>query len=148
MVLTFDEIQEYFDFLCSLSIRGIVFIKEQNCSFSDEYDNFDSLENSNVSHIIGKKDGEPVATGRIIFKKNKVVKLERIAVLEQFRGENIGKQLVEFMINFSLLRQYCTIYIHAQTHLLQYYEKLGFVAEGEIFQEANIDHKKMRYSIR
>ncbi len=130
-----------------MSIRGIVFVHEQNCPFSEEYDSYDCLDVAGVDHIIGKKDEQPVATGRIIYKENKVAKLERFAVLTQFRGKGVGKGLIEYMLATSLAKKCDTIYIHAQTRLLEYYERLGFFADGQVFVEANIEHKKMVYRL-
>jgi predicted GNAT family N-acyltransferase len=34
--------------------------------------------------------------------------------------------------------------LHAQTYVISFYERLGYTAEGEVFYEANIPHRKMR----
>jgi len=36
------------------------------------------------------------------------------------------------------------IKLHAQVHAVSFYAKLGFVAHGEIFSEAGIDHVNMQ----
>jgi predicted GNAT family N-acyltransferase len=35
------------------------------------------------------------------------------------------------------------IYMHAQIQVLPFYEKLGFIKEGNLFEEAGIMHYKM-----
>ena len=35
------------------------------------------------------------------------------------------------------------IYMHAQSDVLPFYEKMGFEKEGDLFTEANIMHYKM-----
>jgi predicted GNAT family N-acyltransferase len=37
--------------------------------------------------------------------------------------------------------------IHSQEYIKSFYQKLGFVEEGEIFEEAGIPHVKMRKSL-
>ena len=39
------------------------------------------------------------------------------------------------------------IAIHAQVQLLKFYETLGFLAKGEVFIEAGIQHISMVYKI-
>jgi predicted GNAT family N-acyltransferase len=37
--------------------------------------------------------------------------------------------------------------LHAQTHALAFYEKQGFIAEGEEFLEADMPHRLMRLTL-
>ena len=36
-----------------------------------------------------------------------------------------------------------TIYLHAQIQVVEFYQKLGFVKQGNLFEEAGIKHYKM-----
>ena len=35
-------------------------------------------------------------------------------------------------------------YLHAQTYAVKFYERFGFIAEGDEFEEAGIPHLQMR----
>jgi predicted GNAT family N-acyltransferase len=35
------------------------------------------------------------------------------------------------------------VVLHAQTHALRFYERQGFVADGPVFDEAGIAHRRM-----
>jgi len=71
------------------------------------------------------------------------VKLERIAVLPQFRGLGIGKLLVNGAVSEAQKRGIRNITMHAQFYLLDYYRGLGFEPDGELFFEAGIKHIAM-----
>ena len=76
--------------------------------------------------------------------QDRTFKLERFAVLKEYRGHGYGKQAFLYLVN-KLEEEYnpCTIYFNAQYQLLDYYKSLGFIEEGETFYEANIKHIKM-----
>ena len=121
------------------SIRGEVFILEQNISKDVEMD--DTL--INATYILATIQDEPVGTARWRYTEYGI-KLERFAVLKNYRGMGIGKALVRFILE-SLKREK-NIYLNAQESVIKFYEKLGFICYGELFIEAEIHHQKMVYS--
>ncbi len=121
------------------SIRGEVFILEQNISKDVEMD--DKL--INATYILATIQDEPVGTARWRYTEYGI-KLERFAVLKNHRGMGIGKALVRFILE-SLKREK-NIYLNAQESVIKFYEKLGFICYGELFIEAEIHHQKMVYS--
>lgn len=120
------------------TIRTTVFVEEESVDQEDEYDGFDFLAN----HYLASLDGIPVgaARWRTVPATGKI-RLERFAVLKPYRGQGVGRALVEAIMND--VPQNREIFIHAQIHNLGFYEKFGFEAEGEDFEEAGILHKKM-----
>jgi predicted GNAT family N-acyltransferase len=119
-------------------VRGIVFVEEQHCAYAEEMDKHEF----SVVHVLGEVEGEPVAAGRIRFV-DRWSKLERIAVRKAYRKLNYGHQLVDFMIAQARQHGFQKIKMHAQAHLVNFYQVHGFKARGEIFQEAGIDHYLM-----
>ncbi len=120
-------------------IREEVFINGQNVPREIELDNYEKT----ATHILAISDNEAVGTARWRFTE-KGVKLERFAVLEQYRGTGIGVALVKFVLNE--LREEKYIYLNAQEHVIGFYEKLLFIGVGDIFYEAKIAHMKMVYN--
>ncbi len=120
-------------------IRRIVFVEEQNVSPEEEYDEFEETS----EHFLVEVEGVPVACSRWREVAGKA-KIERCAVLKEFRGKGIGKFLVENTLK--QIPEGKEIYLHAQTHAVPFYEKLGFKKVGELFYEANIPHYKMIFS--
>ena len=117
-------------------IRHEVFVIGQNCPADLEYE----FEEEST-HFLVLYNGKAVATARHR-KTNKGYKLERFAVLESKRGKGYGRHVLIAILD-DLKDFKGKIYMHAQKQVLPFYEKLGFVKEGEIFEEAGIMHFKM-----
>jgi predicted GNAT family N-acyltransferase len=86
-------------------------------------------------------DGKPVGTGRLRLKKS-YAKFERIATLKNLRGAGIGRSLMDFMEAYALEKH--PLYLramHAQAEAVGFYLKLDWVAIGEAFIEADIEHR-------
>ncbi|MBU2511091.1 GNAT family N-acetyltransferase [bacterium] len=126
------------DLLKVYSVRSIVFIEEQNCSYNIEVDGMDFT----AMHILGVKDDEPFAAGRIRFL-GEYVKFERLAIRKAYRGQGHGNQLLQFAMNAAREKGYSKYKLHAQVHALKFYEKHGFKAKGDVFLEADIEHQLM-----
>jgi len=132
------------DLYYALGIRAIVFINEQACPFSEEFDNYDTLDFEKVQHFIVNKNNEPVATARVIYKSETSVKLGRIALLKEVRSEGLGSYFVTQIINYIKENGYKEIQLNGQIHLEKFYNNLGFKTIGEPFYEAGIKHIEMR----
>jgi low affinity Fe/Cu permease/predicted GNAT family N-acyltransferase len=125
-----DDLEKVF------AIRKIVFVGEQNCPPELEW------ENEDVStHFLALSDSNPCGASRWR-KTDNGYKLERFAVLKQFRGRGVGKALVTAVLN-DLPADADYIYLNAQLDAMRLYAKFGFVAEGDQFEEAGIQHFKM-----
>lgn len=118
------------------NIRRIVFVGEQNCPPELEW------ENEDVStHFLATLDGEPAGACRWR-RTDAGYKLERFAVLKEYRGRKVGQALVTAALA-DLPADATYIYLNAQLDAMGLYAKFGFVAEGEQFEEAGIQHFKM-----
>jgi len=123
----------------AVKIRTRVFIEEQH---TDEKEEFDGLD-SQAFHYLIYYNNIPAATGRrrIIEDGHK---LERFAVLKEFRGKYLAVELMNAMLK-DILPTEKQIYLHAQAYAEKFYEKFSFKRVGELFIEANIEHYKMVY---
>ncbi|GAB3575112.1 GNAT family N-acetyltransferase [Spirosoma luteolum] len=125
----------------AFAIRRQVFVEEQHVAPEEEFDEFESTS----THLLARVDGQPAGTARWR-RTSKGIKLERFAVLPQFRGQGVGKALVGTMLNsvFSLMPEPIeSIYLHAQLTAMPLYAGFGFVPTGPQFDECNIMHTKM-----
>ena len=116
-------------------IRNEVFVKGQNVPESIEIDGKDD----DCKHVILIVDGMPAGTGRI----EKDGHIGRVAVLEEFRGNNYGTGIMEKLEETALKEGLDQVYLNSQKHAIQFYKKLGYRTVGEYFTEAGILHKKM-----
>jgi predicted GNAT family N-acyltransferase len=73
-----------------------------------------------------------------------VAKMRQVAVAENLRGKGQGKAIVEFAERLAKDRGVAEFVLNARENVVAFYEKLGYEAEGEIFVEVTIPHRKMR----
>lgn len=125
-------------------IRKKVFVKEQHVPEENEIDNYEEIS----YHIIGyTKDGDPFATARIRPIKEKLGKVERVAIIKEHRGLGYGKLLMNSIEELANDLNFDELTMHAQTHAQTFYEKIGYKAYGNTFIEENIEHIRMNKAI-
>jgi len=121
-----------------LSIRRTVFVEEQHCPAELE------LSNEEISHhFMARCAGQPCGAARWR-QTDKGYKLERFAVLPAFRNQGVGKKLVAAVLA-DLPADKRPIYLNAQVAAEPFYAALGFVPQGDRFEEAGIMHQQMRF---
>ena len=119
-------------------IRAKVFIEEQNVERELEYE-FEEQGNFYLLYF----ENIPIATAR--WRETKIgIKLERFAMLKEFRNQGSGGKLLAEVMK-DVLPMNRKIYLHSQVNAVTYYERAGIVKEGDIFIEANIKHYLMKY---
>jgi predicted GNAT family N-acyltransferase len=119
------------------SIRNRVFVVEQNVDAAEEYDEDDQK----CTHFIAYCNGEACGTARWRFKDKGIIKLERFAVLKEYRNTGVGAALVKAVLQD--LPYANKVMLHAQVHAVPFYEKMGFKSYGPQFEEAGIQHFAM-----
>jgi predicted GNAT family N-acyltransferase len=118
-------------------IRNQVFVVEQKVDATEEYDDDDEK----CTHFIAYNNGVACGTARWRFKDKGIIKLERFAVLKEYRNTGVGAALVKAVLND--LPYANKIMLHAQLHAVPFYEKMGFKCYGPQFEEAGIQHFAM-----
>ena len=121
--------------ICS-SIRTRVFVDEQKVDRELEYDH----EEESHFYLL-YFNGKPVATARWR-ETDKGIKLERFAMLKEFRNKGLGSELLKAVLQ-DVRNLKRTIYLHSQLMAVSYYEMAGFKKVGDIFTEAGIEHYLM-----
>ncbi|QTU82615.1 GNAT family N-acetyltransferase [Carnobacteriaceae bacterium zg-C25] len=127
----------------ALHIRKQVFIAEQNV---EPHLEIDDLEDK-CHNVVGYIDDVPVATARLYFN-GKYAKVQRVAVMEKFRGMHFGKQLMQEVERFAKKQHYERLVLGAQNHAILFYQKLGFSICSQEYSEANILHHDMEKWIK
>ncbi|MBD2726044.1 GNAT family N-acetyltransferase [Nostoc sp. FACHB-892] len=128
------------EFPAIIAIRKSVFQEEQGVDPALEFDGKDETS----QHLIAYLDDKAVGTTRIRYLDDKTAKIERLAVLSTIRGQGIGKKIMENALQVIASQNIREVVIHAQTSVKVLYQKLDFVEEGEIFEEAGITHVIMK----
>lgn len=125
------------------ALRRVVFIDEQGVSEADEVDGLDGR----AIHLLAWDGACPVGTARLLVK-GVTGKIGRVCVLPEARGLGLGAALIRSALD--VLRDQPGVaeaYLGSQSHATGFYEKLGFVVEGEEFLDAGIPHRHMRRSL-
>ena len=120
-------------------VRQIVFIHEQRVPAELELDEFDP----SATHALAYQDRQCIGTGRLVELGNGQAQIGRMAVLAQFRGTGIGKQILEKLVDLAISQGAKSIILHSQLTAIPFYEKLGFQAQGDVYDEAGIPHRNM-----
>ncbi|MFD5184843.1 GNAT family N-acetyltransferase [Streptomyces sp. NPDC058372] len=138
------------------AVRKEVFVAEQGVPEDIEYDAFDALGGDTV-HVLAEGPDGPLGTGRLLYGPAAadrtggdlgVGALGRLAVLQAARGLGVGAALVRGLERAAAQRGLRAVDLHAQTHALGFYERLGYQAYGPEFEDAGIPHRAMRRELR
>ena len=127
----------------AVGIRRQVFIDEQGIDPHDELDGTDE----DKMHYVGYVDDQPVTTARIDMLAGNRVKIQRVATVASARHRGYAGTLIKQIIADARRSEVARIELDAQLTALAFYQELGFVAIGEPFEEAGIQHKTMRYQV-
>jgi len=121
------------------AIRKSVFVEEQNVPLELEIDEHDET----ATHFL-LRDGEtPLATARLL-EKHGLAKIGRVAVLREARGRGLGLAVMQAVLDEARRQGFKEAILDSQTYAIPFYERLGFAAEGEEFDDAGIPHFLMR----
>ncbi len=139
-----DVVTNQEEFTHCAAIRIEVFVDEQHVPAEEELDDLDAVS----VHVLARVDGEPVGTGRLIPVDDGHGKIGRMAVRSAFRGRGVGAAIMERLMDAARERGMQSLSLSAQLHALGFYERFGFVAHGDVFHEAGIEHREMERAIR
>ncbi len=119
-------------------IRRRVFIDEQQVPAALELDDLDAAS----THLIACRGGRAIGTARLRCVGGDA-KAERVAVLPEQREHGVGRLLMQQLELEAEARGLHRMVLNAQVSVISFYERLGYVAEGERFLEAGIPHLRM-----
>lgn len=122
-----------------LALRHAVFVLEQNVPEELERDEYDAT----AMHIVAVGAGDVVGVLRIV-DLGEHAKIGRVAVRHDWRGRGVARAMMVDAMERMRARGQSRFYLSAQVDALGLYEKLGFVAFGERFMEAGIEHLAMK----
>ena len=116
-------------------IRGKVFVVEQEIDWALEVDDWDYDATLFVCY------DDNIAIGAARLYKNKV---GRVAVLKEHRHKKVGRVLMTALEAYAKKQGLKTLELGAQCYIIPFYEKLGYIAYGEVFLDADIEHRMMK----
>lgn len=142
------------DLAACFQVRRDVFVGEQQVPEEIEYDAHDA----GAVHVLAvAADGSALGTGRLLHGAAAAGRtggdagagsLGRLAVTREARGLGVGAALVRAIEDEARALGLAAVDLHAQTHALGFYERLGYVAYGPEFSDAGMPHRAMRRPLR
>jgi len=131
-----------------LKVRIAVFVDEQKFPLETEVDEYDPAAIHFLLRLLPSL--EPIGTIRLTAPN---YKLSRLCVLPPYRKLRFGEVLVKALHEYALqdgrdrsLHE-ISIVTHSQLPVKSFYKRLGYVEEGEEFDEDGAPHQKMRITL-
>lgn len=119
-------------------IRGTVFVLEQEISWAEEFDDWDY----DAALFVLYDDNKPIGAARLYEDK-----VGRVAVLRDHRHKQAGTILMHAVEDYAKKQGLKTLKLGSQCYIIPFYESLGYVSYGDIFLDADIEHKMMKKTL-
>ena len=122
-----------------IALRYEVFVFEQKVPEEMEIDAHDA-----TAHHMRVQDGNQHCVGvmRIVIKGNSG-KIGRVAVARDYRRQGVGTEMMVKAVEYCRALKLDSVTLDSQSYVTAFYERLGFVREGEPFMDAGIPHVHM-----
>ena len=125
------------------ALRTRVFVEEQGVPPEIEQDDADAW----AVHVLSRDDeGRVVATGRLLVRGAGAT-IGRMAADASVRGRGHGAAVLDELHRQAVLRGVTEVELHAQVSARRFYERAGYTAVGEEYEEAGIRHVTMVTSL-
>jgi len=126
------------------ALRRRVFIEEQNVPENEEWDAADATATHVAAIFHNGEKYQLVGCARLLADGQ----IGRMAVQKKWRGRGVGAALLQFTVGVARRMKLETVSLNAQTHAIGFYQRYGFIADGEEFLDAGIPHRKMSRVVR
>ena len=123
-------------------IRKVVFTDELNISESYLLDKYDETCDQFLI-----KNGEITIGALRLRKENNAVKLERMAILSEFRKMSFGIKAINEVKKYCITKSKSKIFLDSIYDIRDFYKKCGFTEIGSVFERVGLPHIRMEMSI-
>ncbi len=94
-------------------------------------------------HIIGTFDGRVVGSVVLSRIDREIVRIRAVAVDPTLQGSGIGAMLMEISEDHARDAGYKSVMLHARENVIGFYERIGYVGQGGLFEEVGVPHLRM-----
>ncbi len=124
-----------------VALRYKILLEPLGLKFLDSYRD----KEVNYLHIgcVESLDDSLVGGLLLVPVDNDTIRLMQVAVDTKYQGEGIGHMMVKYAEKRAKEVGYSKIVMHAMLTVVSFYEKMGYVQEGDIFEESGITFAKM-----
>jgi predicted GNAT family N-acyltransferase len=127
----------------AMDLRVRVFCGEQGVDPSEEMDDLDDES----TQVVGLDETGVIATCRLRDLSDRQWKLERMAVEQRLRGLGVGARLLAGAEREAREHGVAEMVLNAQRQAEPFYAGHGYIAHGDSFTEAGIEHVQMRKAL-
>ncbi len=127
----------------AFALRHAVFVVEQRVPVELERDEHDA----GAFHAVALVGDRCVGTGRLVRQGGGVGRVGRMAVEAALRRGGVGALVLAALEARARAEGLREIELHAQCYVEHFYAEHGYAREGEVFEEAGIDHVVMRTAL-
>lgn len=122
-----------------VKLRDDILRRPLGLTFSPE-----ELESEKDNMLIAAfEDEQMLGCCMLVEEQPGTVRLRQMAVLNDLQGKGIGRALMNFAENIARDRGYKIVRMHARSHAVGFYEKVGYRILGDQFVEVTIPHYVM-----
>ncbi|MBR7798608.1 GNAT family N-acetyltransferase [Undibacterium fentianense] len=122
------------------AVRTAVFVEEQKIPAALEWDVMDAQCLHAVAY---DAQGKAIGTGRLLPDGH----IGRMAVLNTARNCGVGAEILRQLMAQAKHRGMQTVQLNAQISAEPFYQREGFLREGDLFIEAGIEHIHMNKNL-
>lgn len=138
-----NVVHSFEEFMQIVAVRSAVYVGEERCPFSEEFDGNDFSS----THVLAKVNGEPAGSLRIRYFAE-FAKLERLAVRPEYRRMAVASDIIPYAIALCRTKGYSTLYIHARKDKVGLWSKFGFEDFGApSFCFSDFEYVEMRCDV-
>lgn len=127
----------------AFAVRKKVFVEEQGVPPHLELDEFDD----DAIHFIVNDGEQTIGAARLREYESKVGKVERVCVLQPYRGKKIGFLIMQKVEEYAKKHGFKKLKLNAQSYAIPFYEKLQYIVTSPEFMDAGIPHRSMEKTI-
>lgn len=107
----------------------------------------DKYEDS-AFHPIALWEKQIVGSARLRLLSEDLGSIAYVAILPEFQNQGIGTKLMQKLIAIAAEKNLKTLRVMARTNVINFYNRLGFIAEGEPFDYLDLLHLFMYYKLQ
>ncbi|MBL8061033.1 MAG: GNAT family N-acetyltransferase [Chthonomonas sp.] len=107
----------------------------------------DELSAESDQHHLGAYLAGHLVGCLILSPTEGAMKMRQVAVDPDWHGSGFGGELVRESEAFARSQGANEMVLHARSHVIAFYERLGYAALGDEFEEVGIPHRFMRKSL-
>ena len=125
------------------ALRKKAFVIDRGVPENVEFDGRDSL----LLHFC-LYDNDKLAASLRAEEIENYVHIGRIVVNENLRKNGYGRKLLDYLCNWAKEKGYSFVELSAVNTARGFYEKVGFIAEGDYYEETGVPHIYMKKNLK